>query len=78
MSAYLTCLEHLSDGRLPAIIPVTRNGQHSVFAVAADLQNARLTKRAAFSPDLASRLAAAFIVIHEARETAREYGYDVN
>lgn len=78
MSAYLKCLEHLAQGKLPAIIPVTQGETRTVFAVAADLDRAPLTRDAAWSPDLAKRLAAAFIVVHEARVTARKHGYTVN
>ena len=75
MSAYLKCLEHMAAGNLPAIIPIKTEHGPSIFAVASPLNKAPRTRAAAYSPDQAARLAAAFVVIHEARKLARQSGY---
>ena len=75
MSAYLKCLEHMTAGNLPAIIPIKTEHGPSIFAVASSLDKAPRTRAAAYSPNQAARLAAAFVVIHEARKLARQSGY---
>jgi hypothetical protein len=74
-SAFEACLHSLSQGRLPAAVPTTVDGKRKVFAVAVRLHNAPRVRAAAFSDDQDERLLAAFVVLHEAREQAKLYGY---
>jgi hypothetical protein len=73
-SMYERAIELVSQGTLVAIVPVEDGDKIGLYALTQDLEQSKIVKRAALSPQIGNRAACAIGLIFRTRQAVIERG----